>query len=89
MNKLDSQVKKITNQMKNTNTESDVVSQMEEFLPVRSSYEQSVLSHIFVFLNVKMWFHDNQKQPTRRKNYQSLILAPHYIWLEYFLIFCL
>ena len=36
MNKLDSQVKKITNQMKNTNTESDVVSQMEEFLPVRS-----------------------------------------------------
>ena len=35
MNKLDSQVKKITNQMKNTNTESDVVSQMEEFLPVR------------------------------------------------------
>ena len=36
MNKLDSQVKKITNQMKNTNTESDVVSQMEEFLPVRA-----------------------------------------------------
>ena len=36
MNKLDSQVKKITNQMKNRNTESDVVSQMEEFLPVRS-----------------------------------------------------
>ena len=54
MNKLDSQVKKITNQMKNTNTESDVVSQMEEFLPVRSSHEQSGLSHIFVFLNVKM-----------------------------------
>merc|ERR1719411_1675814 len=36
MNKLDSQVKKITNQMKNTNTESDVVSQMEEFLPYAS-----------------------------------------------------
>ena len=36
INKLDSQVKKITNQMKNTNTESDVVSQMEEFLPVRA-----------------------------------------------------
>jgi len=39
MNKLDSQVKKITNQMKNTNTESDVVSQMEEFLPYASKVE--------------------------------------------------
>ena len=34
MNKLDSQIKKITNQMTNKNTEKDVVAQMEEFLPV-------------------------------------------------------
>ena len=34
MSKLDNQIKKITNQMNNINTEKDVVSQMEEFLPV-------------------------------------------------------
>merc|ERR550534_2539536 len=32
MNKLDGQIKKITNQMTNKNTEKDVVAQMEEFL---------------------------------------------------------
>jgi len=36
MNKLDSQIKKITNQMTNKNTEKDVVAQMEEFLPYAS-----------------------------------------------------
>ena len=34
MSKLDSQIKKITTQMSNKNTEKDVVAQMEEFLPV-------------------------------------------------------
>ena len=34
MSKLDSQIKKITTQMANKNTEKDVVAQMEEFLPV-------------------------------------------------------
>ena len=36
MNKLDSQIKKITNQMTNKNTEKDVAAQMEEFLPYAS-----------------------------------------------------
>merc|ERR1719232_2206296 len=36
MNKLDGQIKKITNQMTNKNTEKDVVAQMEEFLPYAS-----------------------------------------------------
>ena len=34
MNKLDGQIRKISSQMKNTSTDPDVVSQMEEFLPV-------------------------------------------------------
>merc|ERR1719297_690280 len=36
MSKLDSQIKKITTQMANKNTEKDVVAQMEEFLPYAS-----------------------------------------------------
>merc|ERR1719189_2481594 len=36
MSKLDSQIKKITTQMGNKNTEKDVVAQMEEFLPYAS-----------------------------------------------------
>ena len=36
MNKLDGQIKKITNQMTNKNTEKDVAAQMEEFLPYAS-----------------------------------------------------
>ena len=34
MNKLDSQIKKISKQMEAPNTEKDVAAQMEEFLPV-------------------------------------------------------
>ena len=51
MNKLDGQIRKITNQMKNSSTEPDVVSQMEEFLPVSSPT-----------LYLTRRFHDNQKQ---------------------------
>ena len=34
INKLDAQVRKISKQLENSNTEPDVVAQMDEFLPV-------------------------------------------------------
>ena len=45
INKLDGQIRKISVQMKSSNTEPDVAAQMDEFLPVShtSNYQDKIL----------------------------------------------